>query len=239
MRRRRTIWIAAGLALGASWTAAYVFRDEVATHALALAVDNIKTLQCNHASVHITPSLRRIHVTPLDCTIEGKPMKHLSTHSDAVVTMGLVGIDDVHIERATVDYKERDLSNVTSNTLGDIAAFTGVSDKLVKSLLDASENHSTSAPPIRIDTLTIQRAGETSAVMHDFSKTPDGIWERTSAAKVTSGPIEINDFDMRATPSQGRLTGEVHLGKAVPDVALEIKGAKLDTQQPSVTLHVR
>ena len=225
------------------WIVVYVCRDALATRGLALVVDNVSTVQCNHAQVHISASLQSIFVSPLDCQIEGKPMRRVQTHDDLVVTLGALGVDDVHVKRATVDYKERDLSRVQSNTLGDIAAFAGVSDKLVKSVLDASEGYSDSSPPLRVDVLTMQRGGRTSAVMHDFSKCPDGAWERTHATRVESGLIEIQQFDMHATPSRGRLTGNVYLGSAdrgeEPDVPLLLEAEQLDTKQPRVTLHLR
>lgn len=225
------------------WIAVYIFRDALASRALALVVDNVSALQCNHPRVHISPSLRQIFLSPLDCEIAGKPMRRLQTHDDVTVTLGATSIDDVHVKRATVDYKERDLSQVQSNTLGDIAALTGVSDKLVKSLLDASENYSESSPPLRVDVLTMQRAGKTSAVMHNFSKGPDGAWERTYAERVESGSLELRKLDMRATPSRGRLTTNIFLGAAErgekADVRLLLEAEQLDTKQPRVTLHLR
>jgi hypothetical protein len=241
--RTKNIALGVIVAILLLWSVVYVFRDALATRGLALVVDNVPAVQCNHARVHISASLRRIIVSPLDCQIQGKPMRRLQTHDDLVVTLGAVGVDDVHVKRATVDYNERDLSHVQSNTLGDIAALAGVSDKLVKSLLDASENYSDSSPPLRVDVLTMQRGGKTSAVMHDFSKSPDGAWERTYAARVESGPIEIRQFDMRATPSRGRLTGNVYLGSAnrdeKPDVPLVLEAEQLDAKQPRITLHLR
>ena len=244
MRRRKKILIASGVVLIALFAVIHVFRDQLATRGLALVVDNLTSVHCTHAHVHITPSLRRIFVSPLECQIEAKPMRHLTTHDDAMITMGAIGIDDVHVKRVTVDYKERDLSKVHSNTLGDIAELIGVSDKLVKSLLDASENYSSSAPPVHVDVLTMQRAGETAAVMHDFSKSADGVWERTFAERVESGPIEIRAFDMHATPSRGRFRGNIYLGSKdtrgeKPDVQLELDGEQLDSAEPRVTVHVR
>jgi hypothetical protein len=222
---------------------AYVFRDALATRVFAFVVDGLDSVQCDHAAVRVSRDLHEIRIAPLDCTIEEKPMHRLRTLDDAVITLDSVGIEDVRIRRVIVDYKERDISQVRSNTLGELAAFAGLSDKLVKSLLDASESFSTSAPPIKADVLTLNRGGEKAATMHDFVKSNDGVWERTYAARLESGPVELHAFDMRVTASSGRLAANLYVGKGEPgekpDVPLLLEGAELDTKAPRVTLHVR
>lgn len=132
--------------------------------------------------------------------------------------------------------RKRDVSDIPSNTLEDIANITGMRDDLIKAVLDASDMYSRAAPPVSIEHLTILREGKQESVIHHFAMTEDGEWNRSRGAKVDvgiDGLAALRNFDRRVTRTRGKLTLDVYLGTAErgerPDTQLRLEGTNLNS----------
>lgn len=217
---------------------AYVFRDAIATQLAPVALEQ-KRIRCRTPpQIRIDGSLDRVTVSPIECSIPEGPISAFKTLSELEVQLDGFKASRVRVARAIIDQRERDVSEVESNTLGDLAKLAGVQDMLVKGMLDASEMFSPGGPVVHCGTLTMKRDGKHEAVMRDFQRSFEHGWERTRAARVESGPefASIRDFDMRVTPSRGKLRLNVFIGKPErgesPDVRLEVDGNSLNERKP-------
>lgn len=230
----------ASLALLAAVT--YAYRDPIATELAAVALKRKSGMRCTAPQIQIDGSLDHVTVSPIECSIAEGPISAFKTLSPLEVQLDGFKASRVRVARAIVDQRERDVSKVESNTLGDLADLAGVLDMLVKGMLDASEMFRPGGPVVHCGTLTMKRNGKLEAVMRDFQRSHEHGWERTRAERVESGPefASIRDFDMRVTPSHGKLRLNVFLGKPErgepPDMRLEVEGDRLNQRKPHFDL---
>jgi hypothetical protein len=218
--------------------ALYVFRDPIASELAALALERKPGMRCTPPELQIDASLDRVTVSPIECSMAKGPISAFSTLSDLEVQLDGLKASRARVARAIVDQRDREVTEVESNTLGDLAKLAGMRDMLVKGMLDASEGFSPGGPVMQCGTLTMKRDGKLEAVMRDFQRTYEHGWERTRAAVVEGGPefASIRDLDMSVTRSRGKLKMDVFLGKPErgesPDVRLKVEGDRLNQSEP-------
>jgi hypothetical protein len=221
---------------------AYGFRDPIATKVAGFVLDRRPGMRCTHPEIRVDRSLELAIVAPIDCSIADGPITRFVAQSDMEVELDGFSAKRVRIERAMMDQRERDVSNVESNTLGDLADLVGFRDSLVKGMLDAGEMYAGKGPVIQMDTVISKRAGKTEAVMHGFRITHENGWDRQFAARMESGPdiAAIRNFDLRVTPKRGQLSLDLFLGKPEPgekpDIELQVEGRQLDEKKPHFKL---
>ena len=225
---------------------AYVFRNPLATALAGFALDRQENLTCSHPDVEVSASLRTLVVSAIDCDVAKKPLAHVKTSGPMQIELSGFGPESIAIDRATFDYRERDVSHVRTNTAADLAQIVGMTDSLIKAVLDASEMYSTDSPRITVERLTMLRGGKRENVMHDFWMAVEGEWNRSHAARVdipAEGLASVRNFDMRVTPVRGNLAMAVYLGEAErgepPDAALRLEGKGLNQPHPSFDLTLK
>jgi hypothetical protein len=226
--------------------AAYVFRDPLATKLTATMLDRSRDMQCTHPDIRISSTLQRITVSPLQCEmLKPGPLKAFESHSEAVLTLEGLTPSRVYVSRATMDQREREVKNVDSNTLGDLANVVGIRDMLVKGMLDASESFSPGGPIFEADTIIAKRGGKVDSIMKHFRRSYEDGWDHQHAERMESpgggsGPVAMRDFDMRATRSEAKLRLALYIGKSKPgeepDIALKIDATGLDDKTPRVNM---
>jgi hypothetical protein len=203
--------IAAAFALLVS--AVYLLRDPIATAAFGAATDTDK-VRCSHAEVKVARMLDMIEIAPLECELTGSPLVTVRTHTPTRIWLQGSGVKRVEVSRMTMGYRQRDVSHVEFN---ELASVTGLPEKLMRGLLDASELYSSKTPDVRIEQLTVLRGGKKENVMHGYTLRLDGKWNRGHAERVETGiegVVEVREFDMRVTPARGKLSMGIHLGEA-------------------------
>jgi hypothetical protein len=218
----------------------YGFRDKLATALARVALERSSKLHCTHPAIHIAGNLSQIAISELECTMRDGPIRYVRTHSETTIELSHLRPLNVHIEKAVIDQRERDVSDVHTDALGEMAKVAGLSDTLFKGMLDFSELYSPTSPPVTIDELDMKRAGKREALLHGFRKSLDGHWDRCWAATVETpgvgSAVAVQALDMRVTPSHGRLSASVYftrpkLGQE-PDLAIHVEGRHLDERHP-------
>jgi hypothetical protein len=222
----------------------YLARDPIATTVTGFVIDRQKTLSCSHPDVHVASSLDQVVLSPVQCNVYDNPITKFESHAPMIVDLAGMKPRQVRVAKATIDQRERDISKVESNLLGELAEMTGSTDSLVKAMLDGAESYSKSDMWLVIDEMAGYRGGKKESVMHRFRTNMDGEWNRTRADLIDSGggPMSVGDMDMRVTPSRGRCTVSLFLGKRErgdkPDFRLEVVGDRLDTPKPHMRLRL-
>ena len=214
---------------------AYVFRDGIATGMFALIIDSRRGVRCSHPELEVASTLDAVTMQPIECSFTGGPLASAQTFTPATIALDGFGVDHIRVSRAVMNFRKRDVSEIPSNTLEDIANITGMRDQLMKAVLDASEMYSANAPRVLVDQLTITRERKKESVIHDFVMTQDGEWNRSRGAKVDvgiEGLAALRNFDRRVTASRGQLKLDLYLGDAErgeePDTTLQLDGTQLD-----------
>jgi hypothetical protein len=222
----------------------YLARDPIATAATGFVVDRQEKLSCTHPDVHVAPTLDQVVLSPVDCKVRQNPITEFSSQSPMIVDLRGMKPHQVRVAKATIDQRERDISGVESNVLGELADMTGSTDSMVKAMLDASESYSRDDMWLVIDELTAKRGGKKESVMHRFRTNLDGEWNRTRSDLIDSGSdvMSVGDLDMRVTRSRGHVTVSMFLGKREPgdepDFRLEMIGERLDSPKPKIRLRL-
>jgi hypothetical protein len=230
------IWF--GILLGFTALAAlgYVFRDAIASRAFALVVDHREGVRCSHPALQIASTLDVVVLAPLECSFSRGPLANAQTFTPTQIALKAFGVEHISVARAAMNFRKRDVSDIPSNTLEDIANITGMRDNLIKAVLDASEMYSADAPPVSVEHLTVLREGKRESVIHDFAMMPDGKWNRSRGAKVDvgiDGLAALRNFDRRVTATRGKLSVDLYLGTAEPgerpDTVLRLEGTNLNS----------
>lgn len=227
--------------------ATYLFRDALATRAAGFAIDHSDQLHCTRPDIDIAAGLDRILIGEVECTMDSGPVRYV--HTEGLTTVRLSGLKDlsVHVDKATIDQRDRDVSNVETNTLGDVAEIAGVTDMLYKGMLDAAELYSPTLPPVEVDELVMKRAGKLDSVLHGFRQSLDGEWNRSQAARVQppgggDQPVSVRSLDMRVTPDKGKMTANIFLSDPSPgekpDMTVNVEGHRLDASHPKISLEI-
>jgi hypothetical protein len=212
---------------------AYACRNSLGTTLFARALGARRGLLCNQPEVVISASLTRVRVGPLRCQVSEGPVKAFET-GEAQLRLLRLRIREAHLDSATVDYHDRDVSRVRSSAGSDAADVLALRPLLVKSMLDASEMYSLDAPEISVNKLTARREGHVQLVMYGFRKTMDGVWNRSQAERVecpTDARATLRDLDMRVLPRSGTLSAALHAG-ATSERVLKLEGRQLDGLRP-------
>ena len=220
---------------------AYACRDSLATALLSRALSG--GLSCSSPEVRISASLTQARVSPLRCQVSDGPVKAFET-GEARLRLLRLRIREAHLEYASVDYRERDVSKVRSSASGDSLNVLDLRQRLVRSMLDASEMYSLDAPLVTVNKLTAEREGHVELVMHGFKKTMEGSWNRSQAERVEcpSDPrLAVRDLDMRVMPRRGSVSAALFIGAQVLGVharALELRleGRQLDSNRPRFSM---
>lgn len=245
--RSRTFRIVALVAVAAMLVlglVGYLARDPIATAVTGLVIDRKKNLSCTSPEVQVASSLDQVVLSPVKCKVYDHPITKFTSHTPMIVDLAGMKPRQVRVAKATIDQRARDLSGVESNVLGALAEMTGSTDSLVKAMLDGAESYSTSDMWLVIDEMIGYRGGKKESVMHRFRTNMDGEWNRTRADLIDSGggPMSVGDMDMRVTPSRGRCTVSLFLGKRErgdePAFRLEMVGDRLDTPKPHMRLRL-
>jgi hypothetical protein len=243
--RMRTIFLAIGAFALLVALLGYLARNAIATKLAAVVLDRKTNIRCSHPDLNLSAALDTLIVSPFSCRIESGPITEFTTEAALIADLSWLRPRSMHVARAGLDQRERDLKNVHMNALQAIAEFTGMTDELVKSMLDGSELYSSDNPALQVDALNVKRGGKHKSIMRNFRKTLDGSWNRTQTDVIDSGasPVSVGDLDMRVTPSRGIGLVSIYFGKRTPgskaDIRLELTGERLDTTAPQVQLRVR
>jgi hypothetical protein len=240
MRRTSKIWLSIVIALVSLGALAYAFRDPLATALIAFVLEHGSSVRCNHPHVALSAKLDVATLSPLDCVVSTGPLLEAAADGDVRVELKHFKAERVSTAKATLNQRERDVSHVHNDVLGDLAKLQGFGDRLVKSMLDASESYAPDSPEIFIDELIALRGGKKESVMHGFHKSIDGVWNRTQTARIggsDSDLITVRDLDMHVTPSRGTLTVKIYFGKPqsghAPDMRVKLEGRQLDQAKPN------
>lgn len=223
---------------------AYLFREPLATRITAFMLDRNGDMECTHPEIRIASSLRQITATPFECEVFKRgPLKSFKAESDVVVQLDGMEVTHIHVARATMEQRDREVPEVESNALGDMSNLVGVRDGLLKGMLDASESFSPGGPVMEVDTLVAKRDGKVESVMKDFRRSFEDGWERQHASRMEGGApgfVAMRDFDMRVTKTRGKLSLAVHFGKPErgesPDMELKMDARGLNEKSPSVSM---
>lgn len=220
---------------------AYAFRNVIATSWVGAAIERREGMHCTKPQVAIASGLDRMSIGKIECTMNEGPVRYAGTEGDTVIELSGFQPQRVWLEKLTLDQRERDVSHIDSNMLGDAMHVAGFSDTLVKGMLDASELYSTDPLPVTVDELVMKREGKREVVLHDFRKALDGVWDRSWASRVetpglSSSLVAVQALDMRVTPSHGRLNASVYFATPKhgqpPDLALHVEAKQLDKTKP-------
>ncbi|MET0384698.1 MAG: hypothetical protein ABW321_02005 [Polyangiales bacterium] len=214
----------------------YLFRDAVASGLVGRALTSAQ-VHCNKPGVKVSAALDRITVGELSCSVDMGPIRYASTHGDTVVSLVHFRHATVHIEKVTLDQRERDVSYVATDSRGDLSKINGMSEPLLKGMLDASELYSPRAPALAIKELTLSRGGRAEAVLHDFRKAMHGgKWDRSRAERVEllgyAGEVALHELDLRVTPTDGTIAGSLRYGPPPRGFSIFVEGQGLDRNRP-------
>ena len=243
---RRKHWLlAAGAALLALLAAAYIARDPLATAITKLVLARDTELACTPVEVSVSASLDTLTFSPVSCSIRTGPVREFATQDPATISLRGLSPQTIRVARASMDQRDRDISHVQMNTLGELADLVGMTDELVKSLLDGSETYAPEGPALYIEVLTTTRLGKNKAVMKRFRSTIEEGWNRTQGTSADSfaGIKTVMRLDQRVTRSRATATVALSLGGPErgdkPDFTLRLSGEQLDTRSPQVKLSIR
>ncbi|HKP61335.1 MAG TPA: hypothetical protein VJV78_31620 [Polyangiales bacterium] len=220
----------------------YVLRDTIATAMFASFAAVAPGITCSRPKIDVDRSFTRIELEPFECTIERGPLQRLRADSATRIELHGLRTPRISIAQARIDWRERDVSHVETNMLGDIGQTFGATDPLFKAILDAAELYDAHAPELEIEKLSAFRAGKRENVQYGFRQQLDGEWSRTRARRVeaAAGPVELRDLDMRVMPSRCQLAVSIYLGTAErgeqPDAKLTVSGRGLDQPKPKFEL---
>jgi hypothetical protein len=220
----------------------YVLRNPIATAMFASFTSLAPGVTCSHPDIDVDSSLTRAELEPFECTLEEGSIQRLRTSSPTRIELHGLSAPLISIAHARIDKRERDLSHVETNTLGDIGKMVGFTDPLLKSVLDEAESYSTDTPELRIAKLNAFRGGKSEGTMYGFRRWLDGEWMRTRVARMESGtgPVELREMDMRVSPTRGELSIAMFLGEAErgerPDAKLKASGRGLNNPKPRFEL---
>ena len=243
VKRALLITLAAIVLLAA---ASYLFRNPLATQLTAFMLKRNHDVQCTPPDVRIANTLQRITLSPFECQmLKPGPLKSFQAHSEVVLTLDGLTLTRIYVSRATMDQREREVKDVSSNTMGVLANMVGLRDNLLKGMLDASESFSPGGPIWEADTMIAKREGKVDSVMKHFRRSYEDGWERQHAQRMEgpdgeSGPVSMRDFDMRVNKSQAKLRLAMFFGKPKPgedpDVAIKMDATGLDEKKPHVNM---
>jgi hypothetical protein len=246
MPRSMKLWLGGLLSLTLVAALGYVFRSAIATKVFAFVIDRRAGMDCSHPVLVIARSLKAVEMSSLECRLDEGPLARFETFAPATIALKGFGVEYIHVARAAMDFRGRDVSNIASNTLEDLANVTGMRDQLIKAVLDASAMYSPDAPPVSIDRLEISRERKRESVIHEFAMTQDGEWNRSQGSKVDvgiEGLASLRNFDRRVTPTRGKLTLDLYLGDAdpgeKPDTQLRLDGTNLNGPRARFELSLR
>jgi hypothetical protein len=217
--------------------AAYSLRDAIATALVARFLDE-PGARCTRPDVRIDRSLKSAVVAPFRCSVAQGPIAAWSTQAPLHADLDGWSVRRIRVARATFDQRERDLSGVESNTLGDIADLFGFRDELLNGMIDASETFMAGGPVMHCDRMVMRRKGKVESVLIGFHRTFEDGWERTRATRMEGGSrlVQIRNYDMRVTPRRAKLRFDVHLGKPEPGdrpaMQILIEGRGLKEKRP-------
>lgn len=224
--------------------AAYLLRDPLATHITAYVLDHSDESKCTHPKIRLSSSLQRVTLSPFECQMRKPgPLKSFKTESEVVLQLSGTEITYIYIPRATMDQRDRKTVHVESNVLGDLANLVGVTDGLMKGMLDASESFAPGGPIWEADTLIGTRNGKLESIMKGYRRTYEDGYERQHAARMEgSGKqlIAMRDFDMRVNKTRGTLKLALYFGTPKkgerPDMELKMEARGLDQKKPYVEM---
>jgi hypothetical protein len=218
---------------------AYAFRDALATRLVAFAVERQHQLKCTHPDVAVANTLQRVTLSPLQCTVDSGPVRELIVDGPTTIELDGLRVARVSTQRASLDQRERDVSNLECDLAGDLAKLAGFRDPFVKGMLDSSEMYAAKLPLLLVDELTAKRAGKLESVMHGYRQSSDDLWDRTQAQRLTgfgTNLVAVTDFEMRVTPQLGSVRMNIYWGKPrrgeSPDMVLKLDGRRLQSKKP-------
>jgi hypothetical protein len=203
-------------------------------------------LHCTPPEVSIAASLARISFGEVECTIAEGPVRYAHVEGTSEIVLGVLEPSQLHIQKVTVDMRDRDISNVKPDTISELAEITGLMDMLYKGMIDFSQMYSPDAPPVLIDELTMLRAGKREAQLESFRKSSDGAWDRCQAADVKATGIaklvNLRELDLRVTPERGLMNLSIYTSKPergeAPDMAVGIRAKALDGKRPRFSIQL-
>lgn len=222
----------------------YVARDYVATRLATLAIERKPDMRCTALRVHLPAALDMVVVSPVTCHFEALPIREFSSSDSAVVTLRGAKPESVHVARASLTQRDRDLSRVDMNAPAELATITGATDELVKNMLDACVMYQADMPDVTIDELTPRRADKPQPHLYGFRKGMDGTQNRTRASRIgpVDGIVTLADLDMANTAEQAQARVDIYWGKREPGdkpaMRLSLRAAHANTDHPQVTLSV-
>lgn len=215
----------------------YLGRDALATLAFRIGLGSKDGFHCSYPKLRLSGDLRQISVAPFACHLSRTPVRYFDT-GQATITLRNFSVENVEVDEATIDYHPRDISNVQTNTLGDLAQAAGISDGFVKSMLDAADMYSANGPPVTIDRLLAKRGGQPESRMRHFHKSMHQLWDRTQIDRLeptAQRGVVVHDLDMEVMPTRGRMRASVEAGP-LPKIELRMQGAALDSDKPRMKL---
>src|SRR5262245_19305045 len=206
---RRLLAVALSLVLVAATT--YLLRNPIPTAMHASFTALAPGISCSHPKIDVDGSLTRMELEPFECTIERGPMQRLRAESSMQIELHGLQAPLISMTQARIDWRERDISHVETNTLGDIGEAVGATDPVVKAMLDNAEMYSAHTTELRIEMLNVFRAGKQESVHHGFRHDLQGGWSHTHVRRVDAGagPVDLRELDMRVTPTRSELAVSV------------------------------
>jgi hypothetical protein len=225
----------------------YLFRNALATQVAALVLERTSPkLHCTRPEVSLSSSLTRVSFGEVECTMAEGPTRYAHVEGTSQIVLGIFEPSQLHIEKVTVDMRDRDVSHVQADTVAELASVTGLMEVLYKGMIDFSEMYSPDAPPVLIDELKMTRAGKQEALLHAFRKSADGEWDRCQASNVEATGVaklvNLRELDMRIMPDRGQLQLGVYMSKPErneePDIAVDIRARALNDKRPSFSVQL-
>jgi hypothetical protein len=217
----------------------YLLRDAIASAVAGYVLEHQANVTCNHPQIHLGRSLRAATISQLECTVHNSRITHLRTKGDSVVELDGLHIVSATAHAASLDQRDRDVSNAKADFALSLGKAVGLADALMKGMLDAAQNYSADSPLIATDQLTETRGGKPESTLYGYTQRMDGAWNVTRARSVESGVggIELRNFEQRVTSKRGRLSLDIYFGKPEPhqkpDLRVVVTGDRLDTDSPS------
>lgn len=218
---------------------AYACRNSLATAMLSRALS--AGVSCNAPEVQISASLTEARVAPLRCELREGPVKSFETGETRLRILRL-RIRAAWLDYASVDYREREVPRVRANPNDEALDVLALRQRLVQSMLDASEMYSLDAPQVSVNKLTARREGRVELVMYGFKKTMDGAWNRSQAERVecpADPRLAVRDLDMRVQPRRGSVSAALFIGShsaATRALPLKLEGRQLDSTRPRFSM---
>src|ERR1700753_2358054 len=106
---KRSLLLAIAALLVSAVVAGYFARSAIATQLAAIALDHSHTLDCNRPVVTLGPRLESAIVSPLRCRIRTGPVTEFVSDSALVIELQGFRPRNVHVARASIDQRDRDL----------------------------------------------------------------------------------------------------------------------------------